>query len=204
MNDDYTAQTKSLAMENLLDSEIMQRLLEKNTFLAVPTLTTENEIQKVKGAALVMAPSERVFEVASALEDYPSFMPYVEKVEILQKLPDGVVTAHKLKMGLGVFSIKLQYELAYRLDPKGRAVTFVHHKGAMPSLEGSWDMVEASHGDSSTGRTVLVYSLRLDFKEVGLLVRKLLEAEPSMQNALLISTVMASLEAVKKRAEGSI
>ena len=93
-------------------------------------------------------------------------------------------------------TLKLDYEVISELQPEALQMSFRHWAGELKGLEGGWVVRELDAHSCAA-----FHSLIVDFREAGLIVRKALQVEPALNAALQTSTVVMTLEALKKYLE---
>jgi len=116
-----------------------------------------------------------------------------DAIDLLDRGVDRIHSSHRLRLKLAVVSLKLDYETITELQPKDLSLSFHHWAGDLRGMEGRW--VIRQMGDT---RCAAFHSLTVDFREAGLIARKALQVEPSLNAALQASTVVMTLEALKK------
>lgn len=81
---------------------------------------TGSDLREVKAVGVVNFPAERVYKVVSDVDNYVNYMPYLTKVEVLQRTEKSVVAYHQFDAPL-VDARDYTLKLTWTEDPaKGR------------------------------------------------------------------------------------
>lgn len=184
-------------MLDQVPTDVLEKLLLGGALLQVPSRPPSARAPTVNGAVLVGAEAGRVFDVVADLEAYPRYMPQTDRVKVVERRGDELTTEHRIKLKFGVLSVKLDYMLVYTMDRDGLKIDYRHHKGALESVRGGWQLKPLGGASTAVG-----YSLTMDFREAGFVARKAIDVEPALQTALQVSTVSMTLQALKDRLEG--
>jgi ribosome-associated toxin RatA of RatAB toxin-antitoxin module len=134
---------------------------------------------------VVNAPPEKVFDIVTAYDRYPEWLPEVKRIHTSGRTGDEVKVHYEVD-----FKIKtIRYTILAREErPKRMSWSFVEGE-VMKDNKGSWVLEQEGEG-----RTRVTYSAEV---AVGPLVPK------SILNALVDQSLPKMLEAVKRRAEGT-
>jgi ribosome-associated toxin RatA of RatAB toxin-antitoxin module len=176
-----------------LDGEILEKVIGEGPVLKLGPELDEGGPREVIGAVLVNRAASDVYDLVSDPTSYPRFMRQAERAKILDRGIERIHSSHRLRLKLAVVSLKLDYETITELQPKDMSLSFHHWAGELRGMEGRWVIRQMG-----ATRCAAFHSLTVDFREAGLIARKALQVEPSLNAALQASTVVMTLEALKK------
>jgi coenzyme Q-binding protein COQ10 len=88
----------------------------------------------VETRIVIDAPARRVYELAKDQERFPQFMPDVEKVTILERNPDGVISRWKTL----VEEAPIEWTEEDRFDDTGLRIDYKLIEGDLDKFEGAW------------------------------------------------------------------
>jgi coenzyme Q-binding protein COQ10 len=107
----------------------------------------------VESRIVIDAPARRVYELAKDQERFPQFMPDVEKVTILQRDRDGVISRWKTL----VEEAPIEWTEEDRFDDSALRIDYKLTEGDLDKFEGFWTF---EHRD---GLTHVVLGVDYDF-----------------------------------------
>jgi ribosome-associated toxin RatA of RatAB toxin-antitoxin module len=107
----------------------------------------------IECAVVVHAPVRTVYELAKDQERFPEFMPDVERVTVLERHPDFVITRWKTM----VEDAPIEWTEEDRFDDAAIRIDYRLIEGDLDTFEGSWTFVERD------GRTLVTLGVTYDF-----------------------------------------
>ncbi len=107
----------------------------------------------VESRIVIAAPARRVYELAKDQERFPQFMPDVEKVTILERNPDSVISRWKTL----VEEAPIEWTEEDRFDDAALRIDYQLLEGDLDKFEGAWTF---EHRD---GVTHVVLGVDYDF-----------------------------------------
>ena len=107
----------------------------------------------VESRIVIAAPARRVYELAKDQERFPQFMPDVEKVTILERNPDSVISRWKTL----VEEAPIEWTEEDRFDDVALRIDYQLLEGDLDKFEGAWTF---EHRD---GVTHVVLGVDYDF-----------------------------------------
>src|SRR5574341_1099607 len=140
----------------------------------------------VEASTVIHAPVERVYALAKDVEEFPNFMPDLERVTVLERLPGGTVTEW---VGL-VQGRKIRWIEEDQWDDARHACTFKQRSGDFTRYEGVWEFQPVPEGT----RTSLTVDFQLDIPLAGALLSNLVRV-------LMRKNCESMLSALKGQAE---
>jgi coenzyme Q-binding protein COQ10 len=147
----------------------------------------------VKAQVVINAPRDKVFALAQRVEEFPSFMPDVEDVEILSRDNSSGVARVKwiAKVEVGSISKKVRWIEEERWDSKAMKGEFDQVEGDYKFYNGEWDFIT-----DQDGKTVVTLEIDFDLglPLVGRIIGKLLDK-------LMYENIQGMLNALKKKVE---
>jgi ribosome-associated toxin RatA of RatAB toxin-antitoxin module len=141
---------------------------------------------RVEATAHIHAPLEDVYQVAKNVEEFPTFMPDVESVKVLQR--DGT---HTVTAWVGVVQgRKVRWVEDDEWDDVHHLCTFRQREGDFTRYEGTWTFAAFGGGT----QTVLAVDFELELPLAGALLSNLLKV-------LVRKNLESMLGAIKGRLE---
>ncbi|MGA8576421.1 MAG: SRPBCC family protein [Candidatus Cybelea sp.] len=102
---------------------------------------------------VIDAPARRVYELAKDQERFPQFMPDVEKVTILERRTNGVISRWKTL----VEEAPIEWTEEDRFDDAALRIDYQLLEGDLDKFEGAWTF------EHREGATVVVLGVEYDF-----------------------------------------
>lgn len=126
-------------------------------------------MRQVRRSALVGVPRERMFEIIDDVEQYPEFVPWCSRVDVLSREPTEVVATLHIRMGL----LRTQFTTRNRLHAPSR-IELSLVEGSFRRFAGEWTLEPIADADGQPlGCRV---TLDLSFELAGALTGALLES----------------------------
>ena len=146
----------------------------------------ENEVR-------IAAPLDTVFALAKDVASFPTFMPDVESVVVLEKSDDGSRTLTEWVGVASDFKLKVRWTEEDIWDSAAHTCRFHQTKGDYQSYSGSW-----LFQTEADGRTLFASAIEyeIEIPLVGPLIKKVVAK-------LMRENTQRILEAIKTRAEQS-
>ncbi len=91
----------------------------------------------VSVGCVVDSPLERAFRDSLQFQRFPEFFPLVQKAVLRGRMPEFSAD-WQVGIGLGVFSLGVNYRLAYQ-QPSPTRLNFVRESGDLARIDGCWD-----------------------------------------------------------------
>lgn len=168
---------------------VQQRRVEKDGKTVVkPT-------QFVTAGVLVRAPLEVVRSVVLDFEKHTAFLPQAKSIRVVAREGDKTQVAYELALTFFVVTVGVDYTLEYTTQPNG-AITWRVVSGDLDEDYGAWEFVPVDEGS-----TLVFYTLWADHRSQGFLVRKALDAQPALEQALAVSTPVVMTEGLRAYVE---
>lgn len=143
---------------------------------------------RVEATTQIRAPLEDVYQVAKDVEEFPTFMPDVESVKVLER--EGSRT---LTQWVGVVQgRKVRWTEDDEWDDLRHLCTFRQREGDFTRYDGTWTFAAADGGTTTT----LVVDFELELPLAGALLSNLLRV-------LVRKNLESMLGAIKARLEGT-
>lgn len=142
---------------------------------------------QVAAMAFIRAPLERVYALAKDVEAFPSFMPDVESIRVLQR--DG---SHTLTEWVGVVQgRKVRWVEDDDWDDARHACTFHQREGDFTRYEGTWTFAAADQGTE----TKLVVDFELELPLAGALLSNIVKVLVRKNLESMLGAMKTRLEA---------
>lgn len=175
-----------------LDGATVAALTAQGPLVATEVDGTDRLKSATAAMYLEVAP-DRVWSTLSDFASYPSWMPQVEKAEVVSSTSDSTVVDFHLAFDF-FLSFGVDYTLRY-LRGEGYRMGFDQVKGDFATNRGGWEV--RPHG----GGSLLYYTAWVDYKSMRAL-KPILQRQPAIDFGLGTSTVAIVVQAVKRRLEG--
>ena len=180
-----------------LDAATIQSMADRGTFLVVDE-NDKGRPELVTAGVVIDATPETVYGVITDYAHFTEFMPQLEECKVVKEREDGTRDVEfSLKFKVSVMTQRIHYTARFHTYVPNEKVAFEFIKGDLKDGGGSYLLVPYENGK----KTMLFYSTISDAKETGYFTRKLIEDQPQMEGALMVSTASVVSGAVKKRAE---
>lgn len=142
---------------------------------------------------LIHAPVATVLEVARDVESYPSFMPDVESVRIIERSEDGAALKTQWVGVIKQFRLTIKWTQEERWDFASNRVQFRQLEGDYDKMEGWWEF--RPHAEGTEFVSFLDYEYRVPL--LGALVTKVI-------HHLAQQNVQSVMEAIASQAESRV
>lgn len=142
----------------------------------------------VEASTVIGAPIEKVYAFAKDVERFPQFMPDLESVAVLERLPTGTVTEWVAR----VQGRRIRWVEEDVWDDGRHVCTFRQRSGDFNKYEGAWRFEVTPEGT----RTSLQVEFELDIPLAGALLSSLIKV-------LMRKNCESMLAALKGRLEGT-
>lgn len=186
------ASASAQRVTGLSDTEraALMPLLERG-IVALIQSNADRTLKQISLATIVRAPADAVFHLVATPELYPSYMPNISEVNVLERHEN-----------------MLAYEWAWR-----GALLDLHGSNAVTLYRPNRVETTSTSGDLGRGKTrwdfyplgpdksLVVESLFLDVRQANWITRQLVAADPSMMHAMNLSTGLVLMLGVKLRVE---
>jgi len=96
----------------------------------------------VEKSVVVSADVKRVYELAKNMEDFPSYMPDVKNVTVLERDNTGTVTRWEVH----VIGKNLKWTERDTFDDEAPKITYKQIEGDVKKFEGEWRFIPAGEG----------------------------------------------------------
>lgn len=145
---------------------------------------------RIERTRVVHAPPGEVVAIARDVEAYPSFMPDVESVKILEKSDDGAALKTQWVGVIKQFRLTIKWIQEERWDLAENRVVFHQIEGDYDRMEGTWEF--RPHPQGTEFVSTLDYEYRVPL--LGALVTKVI-------HHLAQQNVESVMKAIAERAE---
>lgn len=178
--------------EKEFDSNQLRFMLEKGELCLIESDEKDNTFKQVIVFSLFNASLEKVFEVVSHPEKYPSFIKKVVKSNIISKEGNSITYEYELEIPL--FNVVGVNQMI--LSPPNNIYIFPL-KGDIKS--GAWRWQFISTPDDKT--IVLLYQY-YDVKEMSWFMKKLVKSQQYLEHGAGVGSALVAVKAIKDRVEG--
>ena len=143
---------------------------------------------RVEGAVLIRAPLEAVYGLAKRVEDFPRFMPDLERITVLER--NGDVPALTEWVGV-VEGRRIRWVEEDAWDDARHLCRFRQREGDFDRYEGTWSFTPEGAGT----RTSIVVDFEFDIPLIGGLLSQLLRAKMKENLERMLAALRRQLEA---------
>lgn len=146
----------------------------------------------IETTASINAPIERVWEIASNVEEFPAYMPDLKSVKVLERSDDGLRTVTEWVGVVREFGMTVKWTEEDIWDPAARTCTFKMTKGDLSKYDGVWSFREEG------GKVVFDSKIEFEYDVplIGAMIKNLITAK-MRQNAQNIQ------DAIRDKAESA-
>ncbi|NOZ85773.1 MAG: hypothetical protein GXP49_05855 [Deltaproteobacteria bacterium] len=168
----------------------LSTLLEKGVVVVIET-NKNNKFKSATAYIPVDAPAQKVFDTILDFSGYPSFMPTCIKADVLSKTQDQAVVKYELE----VPGLNTKYTVQYRIDSEHLAIYAKWKAGDLEGSRWTWRLVPLEKN-----RTLVEY--KGTTKNFSSFAASLEDKRQTLTVGINVTSVVASVRAVKARAEG--
>lgn len=116
-------------------------------------------MKHVKKSVLLWYSPREMYALVTAVEDYPAFLPWCERAEVLQRHDDGVTA----RLHLSYLGVRQAFTTRNSHTPDARVVLQLVD-GPFSELDGTWQFVPLPAADGPTAKACRIeFDLRYDF-----------------------------------------
>lgn len=141
----------------------------------------------VEASTVIGASIEKVYALAKDVERFPQFMPDLESVAVLERLPTGTVTEWVAR----VQGRRIRWVEEDEWDDGKRVCTFRQRSGDFNKYEGAWRFEATPEGT----RTSLEVEFELDIPLAGALLSSLVKVLMRKNCESMLAALKGQLEA---------
>ena len=176
-----------------IDVEAIAKLAEKGE-VALIEVTPEGRSRQVVIFSIIGAPREEVWDVIADVEKYPKFLRTVVDIDI-----------KTVKKGITTFEWELDvpfFNLTGTRQQRGKRPSTIDVRGRTGHMKGSrerWELYPIDGGK----RTLAAFYRALDVETGGILIKTMIDLEPSMEQGLNLSTSFVHLRGLRSHIEGT-
>ncbi len=120
-------------------------------------------MKQVNKSVLLWYSPEEMYELVTAVHDYPRFLPWCESAEVLNTYEDGVTA----RLGLSYAGVKQQFSTRNTHVP-GRSVVMALVDGPFSLLDGTWTFAPLGAAVATEKACKVVFDLRYAFSNAAL------------------------------------
>lgn len=176
-----------------IDPEALAPLLARGE-LALVESHDDGTARQVVIFSSIAAPPERVYDVIADVEKYPAFMPSVVHSKIVKR--QGPMVAYEWELDVPVFNLKGTRAM------RGARPTLIETRGVAGNFKESRERTEL-YGIEGGKRTLAVFYRAIDVGSAGMILKTMVELEPSMEHGVNLASGFVHLRDVRRRAEGT-
>ena len=172
-------------------TDTLNKLSAQGTLLFVhppETVKTEHGLihrQYISAGKKLRHPPQRIIPLSSDFNNYPLFFPQYKHVKV-KPHKDGMKTDWQIKVGLGIFSISLDYTLDYHWQAPN-SLSFKLIQGDIEEIKGRWEWIRTPEDE-----TLLFYTTTLSVGKDAPFIIRLTADIPNHQtySGIFMSTSM--------------
>lgn len=158
-------------------------------------------LEMVTGVIIINAPPDKVYKILTDFSKYTEYMPSTVGCEVTREDKNSKDIKYNIEFKFSVLKFRVSYTLNQTFIPnKEIRWSLISSEGnKLKDTYGAWQLFPLSGGG-----TVAFYSVYSDLKSMNVIIRKIFEAEPSMEISVNASSCVLVLKAVKQRVENSV
>ncbi len=121
-------------------------------------------MKHVKKSVLLWYSPHRMYALVTAVDDYPKFLPWCERAEVLERHPDGVTA----RLSLSFLGVRQAFTTR-NTQVEDSSVVLKLVDGPFSELDGTWRFVPVQAGEGVPSDACRVeFELRYDFASLAL------------------------------------
>ncbi len=120
-------------------------------------------MKHVKKSVLLCYSAHEMYALVTAVPDYPKFLPWCDRAEVLASDADGMTA----RLHLAYHGVRHAFTTRNRHEP-GAAVLVTLVDGPFSQLDGTWRFVPLGAADASPGACRVEFDLRYAFSSLAL------------------------------------
>lgn len=184
----------------------MERLADRGHILIADTGKDGKTILMTAGI-VINAPVKKVWDVINDYEHYHDFLPYTEKVEVVERNGKKFKVNYAILLKFGFIKIRVKYTCLHTVHSDTK-ISWESVEGDVTNVMGKWELFELKGG-----RTLALYAIYSDVKQLikktalrfmAFALKSLLDKQPELEEAINGSTAVLVARGVKARAEGRV
>ena len=177
-----------------LDAATLEALARRGQLVVVNE--ERGQFRSVTAGVAIDAPVATVWDVITAYETYPEFMPQIASTRVTRNPPDSIDVDFVLALKLPVGKFKIKYKMRHHLTEHQR-IDFELLGGDLKHVEGGWQLIQL--GDDAT---LGLYTVYTDLKSLGRIAAYVIKQDPSFETAINTSSATMVAGTIKQRVEG--
>jgi len=180
-----------------IDMDTLGKLMQTGQLLIVEE-KPDGTLKMTTGGIVINAPTEKVYQTLIEFDKYYEFMPSTEDCKIVKDEGDRKDVYYRIKFEFSVLKWEVEYVLHQEFVTNSEMYWYLAQSkdNSLTEATGSWKLYPLPGG-----KTAAFYSSYSDIKNISWVIRKVLEADPSMELAVNTSACIMVLKAVKNRLE---
>jgi len=188
---------KELSIRSMsLDLKTLGDLCSKGVLIIVEKHEEGKPVYVTVGTTF-NASIDEVWKQITSYQDYPYYLPMVEKASTVKTYEGGAEVNFRLNMKIVLFEYMLDYNLDNRFEKPNR-ITWTETKGNIKGVAGSWELVPLG-----SDKTLGFYRSTSDYRSLGWLVRYMFSQEPTFDDSVQASVGTAMMRNMKRWIEMS-
>lgn len=180
-----------------IDMETLGKLMQTGQMLIVEE-KPDGTLKSTTGGIVINAPTDKVYQTLIQFDKYYEFMPSTEDCKVVKDEGNRKDVYFRIKFEFSVLSWEVEYVLHQEFVTNSEMFwTLAQSKdNLITEATGSWKLYPLPGG-----KTAAFYSQYSNLRNISWVVKKVLDADPSMEVAINTSACIMVLKAVKNRLE---
>jgi ribosome-associated toxin RatA of RatAB toxin-antitoxin module len=155
----------------------------------------KGNIKFVTGVSLINSSIDKVWNTIIDFEKYPEFIPEISNVKMLAKGKKSIVVEYSIRIKFfKIINIPIRYTLKYKIIHPKKRIEFSLIEGDLKKIKGFWKIEKFGN------KTILYYGYYANLKSIKI-VDIICKQDPKIEQALLISSNIVTISAIKERCE---
>src|SRR5215831_11941273 len=180
-------------IKGTFDSGALVPLLERGQVALVESFH-DGRLRQANLLSYVYVPEEKFFRVLTTPAEFATFVPGLKKSEV--KSDDGKTAVYELEIKVPVLP-NIEYTTRMSREPDKERVRQVCIKGDAKGSVYGWDLSIVN-----PTQTLAIYQLNGQLRKQSWLFKKMIESEPFFEHGVNVSVALATMMAMRGRAEG--
>ena len=180
-------------IKGTFDTGALQPLLERGQVALVESFH-DGRLRQANLLSYVYVPEEKFYKILTTPAEFATFVPGLKKSEV--KSDDGRTCVYDLEIKVPVLP-NIEYTTRMLREPEHERVRQTCIKGDARGSVYGWDLSVVN-----PSQTLAIYQLNGQLRKQSWLFKKMIESEPFFEHGVNVSVALATMMAMRGRAEG--
>jgi ribosome-associated toxin RatA of RatAB toxin-antitoxin module len=180
-------------IKGTFDAGVLAPLLDRGQVALVESFH-DGRLRQANLLSYVYAPEPQMYQVVTTPADFAKFVPGLKRCSV--QSDDGREAVYELEIKVPVLP-NIEYKSRMRREPETQSVRIAAISGDARGSVYGWDLAAVS-----PRQTLAIYQLNGQLRKQSWLFKKMIESEPFFEHGVNVSVALATMMAMRGRAEG--